>query len=289
MKAIVADQRAGVPRPAVGQLLRNWRTRRRLSQLELAVEAEISQRHLSFIESGRSQPSREMLLHVAEHLGVPLRERNLLLHAAGFAPVFRERALDDPELTAARQMIDRVLKAHEPNPALLVDRYWNLVATNSASAFLMKLVANSAVLAPPINMLRLSLHPAGFAPIIVNFAAVRAHILERLRRLIDVTADPQLTILLTELSAYPATNALSASAPADAASHADAGSVALPLRLKVGDTALSFISTITVFGSPLDITLSELALETFFPEDAATAAALAQLGGHAGAPEGTRH
>ena len=277
MKAIAAHPQPGAAKPAVGQLLRSWRARRRLSQLDLAVEADISQRHLSFIESGRARPSREMLLHVAEHLEVPLRERNALLHAAGFAPVFRERALDDPELAAARQMIDRVLKAHEPNPALLVDRYWNLVTANSASGFLMKLVMDPALLAPPVNMLRLSLHPAGFAPVIVNFGAVRSHILERLRRLIDVTAEPYLTTLLTELNSYPATNAHSGSAPTDAAAHADDGSVALPLRLKVGDIALSFISTITVFGSPLDITLAELALETFFPEDAATAAALAHL------------
>jgi hypothetical protein len=174
-----------------------------------------------------------------------------------------------------------VLKAHEPNPAILVDRYWNLVAANAALAPLTQLATDTSLVAPPVNVLRLTLHPAGLASAIVNLAAVRGHILDRLRRLIEATADPQLDKLLVELEGYPATNAHSDVAQADTGAIADAGSIVLPLRLKFGDAVLSFISTITVFGTPLDITLSELALETLFPEDAATAAALRALAGAA--------
>ena len=281
MKPQLGERHAGAARPAVGQMLRTWRQRRRLSQLALAVETEISQRHLSFVESGRAIPSREMIVRIAQNLGVPLRERNALLFAAGFAPIYRERTYDDPDLAAARQAIDRVLKAHEPNPALLVDRHWNLVAANSAVAPMLKPVTNQALVTPPINVLRLSLHPAGMAPAIVNLPAWRAHLLERLRHQIDATGDPELANLLTELSEYPATNSHSTSAVPDIESLAGAGSIAVPLRLQFGEAVLSFISTTTVFGTPLDITLSELALETFFPEDALTASALAAGSGRA--------
>ncbi len=275
MNSRLGERQADAIRPAVGQMLRVWRRRRHLTQLALAAETDISQRHLSFVESGRAQPSREMVLRIAEHLRVPLRERNALLFAAGFAPVYRERSYDDPELAVARQAMERVLKAHEPNPALLVDRHWNLVAANAALAPMLAPVTDPALVTPPVNVLRLTLHPAGMAPAIVNLPVVRSHLLERLRQQVDATADPVLANLLTELSAYPATNAYSVPAAADAESLASAGHIALPLRIRSGDAVLSFISTITVFGTPLDVTLSELALETFFPEDAFTAAALA--------------
>jgi transcriptional regulator with XRE-family HTH domain len=275
MKPIVGGSAA--PQPAVGKMLRAWRTRRRLSQLELAVEAEISQRHLSFIESGRSQPSRDMLLRVAEQLGVPLRERNALLYAAGFAPIFRERTLDDPDFAAARRIIDRVLKAHEPNPALLVDRHWNLVAANAAVAALLAPVTDPLLVAPPVNVLRLSLHPAGLGAAIMNLPAWRSHVLARLRHQFETTGDPQLGTLMTELAAYPSTNAHTPATAEDHGALSESGLIAVPMRIRMGDAVLSLISTTTVFGTPLDITLSELALETFFPEDAETASVLGAL------------
>lgn len=253
----------------VGNLLREWRQRRRMSQLDFAVEAEISSKHLSFLETGRSQPSREMVLHLAELLEVPLRERNALLIAAGFAPMFRERALNDPDLDPARQAVELVLKGHEPYPAIAVDRHWNLVASNSA-AERMLVGVDPELLKPPMNALRVCLHPNGMAPRIVNLAEWRAHLLARLRRLIDMSADPVLKALLEELAAYPA--------PHLEGDHAPAGAIAVPLRIASPAGVLSFISTITVFGTPIDVTLSELALEAFFPADAATAAVLRQMG-----------
>ncbi|MGD9538449.1 MAG: helix-turn-helix domain-containing protein [Alphaproteobacteria bacterium] len=251
----------------VGGLLREWRQRRRLSQLDLAVEAEISTRHLSFLETGRARPSREMVLHLAERLDVPLRERNLLLVAAGYAPVFPERPLSDPGLSAARQAVDLVLKGHEPCPALAIDRHWNLIAANDATTRLMA-VEDAALLRPPINVLRLSLHPGGLAPRIANLAEWRGHLLERLRRQIEVSADPALVALMKELRGYPAPRA---AAPA---AKADYTEFVIPFRLATDAGVLAFLSTTTVFGTPVDITLAELALETFFPADEATAGRL---------------
>ncbi len=260
---------------AIGLLIRDWRQQRRLSQLELALEAEISQKHLSFVESGRSQPSRDMVLLLAEHLGVPLRERNTLLLAAGYAPVYLERALEDPALQAAKAAIDLVLTGHEPYPALAVDRHWTLLATNAAVAPLLALVVDAELLRPPINVLRLALHPGGLAAATVNFDEWRAHILARLRQQVRIAADPVLSDLLAELLAYPASplGPGSGRVPMSVVEPA----IAVPLRLRVGDGVLSFISTTTVFGTPVDITLSELALETFFPADATTGAALRAL------------
>jgi len=260
---------------AIGPLIRDWRQQRRLSQLELALEAEISQKHLSFVESGRSQPSRDMVLLLAEHLGVPLRERNTLLLAAGYAPVYLERALEDPALQAAKAAIDLILTGHEPYPALAVDRHWTLLAANAAVAPLLALVVDAELLRPPVNVLRLALHPGGLAAATVNFDEWRAHILARLRQQVRIAADPVLADLLAELLAYPASSVGSGSGrvPMPVVEPA----IAVPLRLRVGDGVLSFISTTTVFGTPVDITLSELALETFFPADAATGAALRAL------------
>ena len=261
---------------SVGDHLREWRQRRRMSQLEFATEAEISSKHLSFLETGRSQPSRDMLLHLVELLEVPLRERNALLIAAGFAPMFGERALSDPALKAAREAVELVLKGHEPYPALAVDRHWTMLAANGTVAVLLGGV-DATLLRPPVNVLRLSLHPSGLAPRIVNLAQWRAHLFARLRRQIDVSADPILVTLLDELTKYPAPAANAREARIDA--NAVAGMpVVVPLQLAHDGIVLSFISTTTVFGTPIDVTLSELALETFFPADAATAGILQALG-----------
>lgn len=254
----------------VGDLLREWRQRRRLSQLDLALDAEISARHLSFLETGRSRPSRDMVLNLAERLDVPLRDRNLLLHAAGFAPVFPERPLTDPALQVARHAIDQVLAGHEPFPALAVDRHWTLIAANATTQRLMSGVA-AKLLEPPVNVLRVSLHPEGLAPRTTNLAEWRAHLLSRLRHQIDVTSDPVLIRLLRELRDYPA--------PAEPHVEPDSASVVVPFRVAAEGRELSFFGTITVFGTPVDITLSELALEAFYPADTATAEALRQMAG----------
>ncbi|MBB5573559.1 MULTISPECIES: helix-turn-helix domain-containing protein [Rhizobium] len=261
-----------VPGRSLGDYLREWRQRRHLSQLEFALEAEISQRHLSFIESGRALPSREMLIHLAERLGVPLRERNPMLLAAGFAPVFPERSLEDPALAPARRAIDIILKGHEPFPALAIDRHWTLVAANDAVAPLLSGVADVALLKPPVNVLRLSLHPDGLAPHIFNLPEWRAHLLERLRQQIIATGDPVLSDLLKELSAYPAPAAHRPSSP-----DRDYAGIAVPLELITDAGRLSFISTTTIFGTPVDITLAELAIESLFPADQATAEALKEM------------
>ena len=253
----------------IGDHLREWRQRRHLSQMDLANEADISTRHLSFIETGRAAPSRDMVMRLAERLDVPLRERNVLLVAAGFAPAFKQRSLDDPALKAARDAVDIVLKAHEPYPALAVDRHWSLVAANAMVMPLLEGVSPS-LLAGPINVMRLGFHPEGLAPRTVNLAEWCGHLLERLRHQIDATADPQLITLYDELKTYPI--------PARAArERRPADSVAIPFQVRFNATVLSFISTTMVFGTPVDITLSELALETFFPADDATATALREI------------
>jgi transcriptional regulator with XRE-family HTH domain len=258
---------------AVGDQLREWRQRRRLSQLDLALEAEISTRHLSFLETGRSVPSRDMVLHLAERLDVPLRERNVLLIAAGYAPVFPERSLDDPALRAARRAIDLVLAGHEPYPALAIDRHWTLVASNRAVAPLLTGI-EPALLQPPVNVLRLSLHPKGLAPRIANFSEWRSHLLDRLRRQVDLTADPALVELMTELRNYPR---LGTDRPGKPAVDQEYAGVVVPLQLVTEAGVLALFSTTTIFGTPIDITLSELALESFFPADAATVEALRRL------------
>jgi transcriptional regulator with XRE-family HTH domain len=260
----------------VGDHVRIWRQRRRLSQLDLAMDAEVSTRHLSFVETGRAQPSRDMILRLAERLEVPLRERNLMLVAGGFAPAFSERPLADPALAAARRAVDLVLAGHEPYPALAVDRHWTLVAANAAVQRLMA-AADPALLAPPVNVLRLSLHPKGVAPQIANLPEWRAHLLARLRRQVEVTADARLADLLKEIEGYPSGEVRGARpVKVDAAA-----SVVVPMQLDTPAGRLSLISTTTVFGTPLDITVSELALESFFPADEATAAALRALAGTA--------
>ena len=254
-----------------GEHLRFWRQHRRLSQLDLAGAADISTRHLSFVETGRSLPSREMVLRLAERLEVPLRERNALLVAAGYAPMYRERPLDDPALAAARAAVQLILERHEPYPALAVDRHWNLLAHN-ASVPLLLAGADADLLRPPVNVLRLSLHPRGLGPRIVNLGQWRHHLFERLRQQVQATGDARLAALQEELQAYPV--------PADAHATRLEGEllgVAMPLRFRTEAGVLNFISTTTVFGTPVDVTLQELALETFFPADEATAQALRKL------------
>lgn len=256
----------------VGTLLRDWRQRRRLSQLDLAGEADISTRHLSFVETGRSLPSREMVLRLAERLDVPLRERNRLLTAAGYAPMYAERRLDDPALAAAREAIELVLKGHEPYPALAVDRHWTLVSYNRAVPHLLAGLP-AELLTPPVNVLRLSLHPQGLAPRILNLGQWRAHLFARLRQQVQASGDPVLAALAEELRGYPGPP----EEPIDGRPGTEPG-VIVPLQFASEQGPLSFIGTTTVFGTPVDITLSEIALETFFPADAATAAALRRLG-----------
>ena len=259
------------PRP-FGEHLRHWRQHRRLSQLDLASDAAISTRHLSFVETGRASPSREMVLRLAERLQVPLRERNALLVAAGYAPMYRERPLDDPALAAARRAVDLILKGHEPYPALAVDRHWNLVAANAMVPHLLE-GADPSLLKPPVNVLRLSLHPLGLAPRIVNLAQWRRHLFERLRQQLQQTGDSALAALLEELQAYPAPDA---DQPELEGEHVG---IAMPLQFRSARGVLSFISTTTVFGTANDVTLQELTLETFFPADEATASVLRDLHG----------
>jgi len=262
MNAQTATARAEQTRPVhIGEHLREWRQRRRLSQLDLAGDAEISARHLSFVETGRAAPSRDMVLKLAERLNVPLRERNVLLVAAGFAPAFPQRPLDDPALKSARAAIDLVLRAHEPNPALAYDRHWNLVSANRMVMPLLKGVPQR-LLGQPINILRLAFHPEALAAGTVNLAEWCGHLLERLHRQCEMTADPELVRLYHELKAYPIP-ARSAPLPAD--------NVAIPFKLRFGRDVLSFMSATMIFGTPVDVTLSELALETFFPADEFTA------------------
>ncbi len=252
----------------VGDLLREWRQRRRLSQLALATEADISQRHLSFVESGRSAPSREMLLRLCEQLDVPLRERNVLLVAAGFAPVYRERSMDDPDFAAARRVVEMILKGHEPYPALAIDRHWTMLAANTPVQRLLADVAPE-LLEPPVNALRLSLHPAGLASRIVNFREWRELVLLRLAQQMENAADTGLPALIDELRGYPVPPA---ARPGNAGPRTDFAGLAIPLELVTDDGVLRFLGTTTVFGTPLDIGLSELAIESFFPADATTAA-----------------
>jgi transcriptional regulator with XRE-family HTH domain len=273
--ADLQNERRG--REPIGEQLREWRQRRRLSQLSLATSAGVSQRHVSFVESGRSMPSRELVLALAKQLDVPFRERNQLLLAAGFAPIYRERPLTAPELAPARAAIELVLEAYEPFPALAIDRHWTLMLSNRAVAPLLARV-HPDLLEPPVNVLRVSLHPAGLAPHIANLEQWREHVLSRLETQVRVSADRVLVALLEELRSLGAADASAASGRPSrderAASSEPLAGVAVPFQLDTEQGRLSFLSTTTVFGTPIDITLSELAIEAFLPADAATAAAL---------------
>jgi transcriptional regulator with XRE-family HTH domain len=249
---------------SVGELLRGWREHRRLSQLQLAIQADISTRHLSFVETGRSKPSREMVLHLADELDVPLRERNRLLLAAGYAPVYQERGLDEEPMSAVREAVRQVLGGHDPYPAIVLDRRWNLVDANTAATRLFTTVLPPELLAPPANVLRASLHPAGLAPHIVNLGEWRAHLLGRLRRQATLTGDEELAALYQELRDYPCDQ------PEPLVEVPGPGDVTVALRLRHREGELAFFSTIATFGTPLDVTVAELMIEAFFPADAAT-------------------
>jgi transcriptional regulator with XRE-family HTH domain len=255
----------------IGELLRRWRQHRRVSQLDLALQAEVSARHISFLETGRSLPSREMVLRLADHLGIPLRERNSLLMAAGFAPVYPATSLDDPSMSVIRSAIDLVLKGHEPNPAIAIDRYWTLVAANRSIELLLMGVAPE-LLEPPINVLRLSLHPDGLASRIINLDQWRNHVFRQLRNYIDTSADPELAALYEELRSYPGGEDIGRFEQSHSALAVEDLVIPLRFRSEAGD--LSFFSTTTVFGTANDVTLAELAIESFFPADETTAAVL---------------
>ncbi|MFY9510446.1 MAG: helix-turn-helix transcriptional regulator [Rubrivivax sp.] len=259
--------------PGFGAQLRSWRQRRGLSQLSLALAAEVSARHLSWLEADKSQPSRAMVLRLAERLEVPLRERNGLLMAAGFAPMYGERGLDDPALAPARNALQRLLDAHEPWPALAVDRHWNLVAHNRMIPLLLQQVRSPALLQPPCNVLRVSLHPEGLATMVENLGGWREHVLARLQRQISATGDARLLALHEELRALPG--------PEPDGEPFDPVAQSLVLRSPLG--RLAFITTLTVFGAPHDVLLSELAIETLLPADAETAERLRQV--HAARPQ----
>lgn len=254
-----------VQRP-VGELMRHWREQRGLSQLVLATRAEISTRHLSFLETGRSAPSRDMLLRLAEQLELPHREQNHLLLAAGFAPAFGDSPLDAQEMAPVRDTLRQILAGHDPLPALVVDRGWNIVEHNRGFAVFTEGAAPH-LLRAPMNALRLALHPEGMAPRILNLAEWRAHLLTRLQRRVALTAEPRLTELYRELSGYPKTGGPEPEVP-------DTGDLMVPLRLDHRGRELALFCTIATFGMPLDITVAELAIETFFPADAATGALL---------------
>ncbi len=250
----------------VGELLRTWRRRRNLSQLELALDADVSARHVSFLETGRARPSREMVVRLAEQLEIPLRERNALLLAAGYAPIYSERRLDAPEMAPVREAIDRFLRAHEPYPAVVVDRHHNLVASNDALGVLLGGV-DPELLEPPANGMRVALHPKGMAPRTLNFPEWSAHLLQRVRREAHITGDPELVSLYEELVAYPGVET-----PA-AHGEIQPGDIVLPLKLLDldGTSELAFFSTLSTFGTAADITLAELAIEAFYPANAHTA------------------
>ena len=252
---------------AVGEMLRDWRERRRLSQLQLSNRARISTRHVSFVENGKARPSRELVLNLAEQLDIPLRERNHLLVAAGYAPAYPETALDAPRMAAVTAAMRQVLAGHEPYPALVVDRLWNVVDTNEAAG-LFTMGAAAHLLEPPVNALRLTLHPAGMAPRIVNLGEWRAHLLRGLSRQVTAVGDAELAKLYDELRGYPCDQ------PEPDVDKPGPGQFAVPLRMTHDGRELAFVSTLATFGTPVDVTVSELLLEAFLPADAQTAAAL---------------
>lgn len=252
----------GVQHPPFGSLMKQWRQRRRLSQLDLAIEADVSSRHVSFIETGRSVPSRAMVLRLAGALDVPLREQNQLLMAAGLAPVYAERSLADPDMAAVRDGIDQVLRAYEPYPCLALDRGWNIIAANVGAGLMLHGIAPD-LLDPP-NALRISLHPGGLAPRIRNLGQWRHHVIGRLRREVVVSGSDELAALLAEIESYPGGFDEST----------DLGGVVVPLELDGPDGVLTFLSTVTTFGTALDLTAAELSIEAFLPADQWTAAAL---------------
>lgn len=262
--------------PEVGVLLRRWRERRRVTQLELALDAGVSARHLSFVETGRSQPGRDLLLRVLERLEVPFREQNRLLLAAGHAPAYPERPFEDPDLAPVREALDLILSGHEPYPAVAVDRAWNMVAANSAMLSLAEGVeVDPELLEPPINVIRIGLHPRGLGPLFVNLGDWHAHWLRRLEGQLAATGDEQLTALIDEVAGYPV--------PEDESAGEGADEMLGPVRVRTPDGELAFFGMFSSFDTPFEVTTSELAVELLFPADRATAEAL-----HGRAPGASR-
>ncbi|MFJ8251463.1 helix-turn-helix domain-containing protein [Streptomyces sp. NPDC094466] len=275
-----------LPDTGVGPLLRNWREQRRISQLELALRADSSARHISFIETGRSRPSEDMILRLAEQLDVPVRERNALLVVAGYAPRYAQTPLDDPAMASLREGLDRLLVAYEPYPALVVDGVYGVVAANRGIALLLEGVPEK-LLAPPVNAMRLTLHPEGLAPRIVNLPEWRADLLAQMDRQIALVRSPELRALYDEVAAYPVPARAADAGRADGAGgtvrrsdgaggrgRERSAAFALPMLLEHGGRVLSFVSSIATFNTPMDVTVAELAIETFLPADRETAAYL---------------
>jgi transcriptional regulator with XRE-family HTH domain len=256
----------------VGELLREWRNRRRLSQLDLAFEANVSARHLSFVETGRARPSRGLVLELAEHLEVPLRERNNLLLAAGFAPIYDETPLAEASMVPVRHALQKIVGGHEPFPAVIVDRHWGLIWSNEPARAILTDGVDRKLLEPPVNAMRVTLHPDGLAPKIANLTEWSAHLLMRLQRQHARAPDPELETLREELRSYPGVSESSAAVDAERM-------LFVPLRLEHGGLELSLFSTLATFGTALDITLAELSIESFFPADKETDAALRALFG----------
>ncbi|WP_405499452.1 helix-turn-helix transcriptional regulator [Streptomyces niveus] len=258
----------------VGPLLRGWREQRRISQLELALRADSSARHISFVETGRSRPSEAMILRLSEHLDIPVRERNGLLLAAGYAPRFTETALDDPSMAVVREALERLLRGYEPYPALVVDGTYTLVAANRGLALIMEGVPEH-LLAPPVNAMRVILHPEGAARRIRNFRQWRGHLLDQMEQQIALARSDALRALYEEVAAYPPPEGVDDGVDKtedteDTAAFA-LGNFALPLRIEHGGQVLTFLSSISTFNTPMDVTVAELAIETFLPADPATA------------------
>ncbi|MGK3941445.1 helix-turn-helix transcriptional regulator [Streptomyces caeruleatus] len=260
----------------VGELLRQWRHRRRLSQLDLAIAADVSARHVSLVETGKSNPSADMVLRLADQLDVPLRDRNRLLLAAGFAPRYAERPLDDGALSAAREAVERVLRAHEPYPALAFDRRWNIIMTNRAVEPFFAEV-DPDLLRPPVNLVRLGLDPRGFAPLVVNLADVRVVFRSRIRRQLAVSPDAELAALYAELL-DPDSEDASEPDSVDVSNRSVESDVVLPMILRLDGRELRLFSTITTFGTPMDITLEEVAIESYYPADEESAAYFEESG-----------
>jgi transcriptional regulator with XRE-family HTH domain len=260
---------------SIGDHIREWRQHRRVSQLSLALDIELSQKHLSFIESGRSAPSREVVLRIASGLDVPLRVRNLMLLSAGYAPRYLERPLDHPDLAAARSAVEMVLRSYEPFPAIAIDRSWNLVAANDATQMLFNVVQDPALLEPPINVLRGSLHPRGLAPLIENYEEWARNILKRLDSELEATGDAELRELIGELEGL-------AGLRGRREGREDFAGVFIPLKLRLPGGTATFISITSVLGTPTEVTLSELAIEAFLPADAATSELLRAMASPAG-------
>ncbi|MDT9686063.1 helix-turn-helix transcriptional regulator [Streptomyces sp. TRM76323] len=259
----------------VGALLREWRERRRLSQLELALRADSSARHISFVETGRSRPSEEMVLRLAEHLDVPVRERNALLLAAGYAPRYTESALDGPELGPLREGIDRLLSGYDPYPAVVVDGSYAVLAANRGAGLLLDGLPGHLLEQP--NAMRITLHPEGLAPRIHNLREWRGHLLAQMERQIALERSERLRRLYEEVAAYPVAAGPGDAAAGDREDPEPYPYFALPLRIEVAGRVLSFVSSISTFNTPMDVTVAELAIETFLPADAETAAFLRSL------------